>query len=118
MKPASKIVPRPGGTPAEPKRKPSITKAQQAHRDAVAALGCVACAKQGHHTPGVELHHIRETAGAGQRSGEDEVVPLCPAHHRGIHRPLTPSIHLDRRVFIELFGTELELLAEVKRRLT
>jgi hypothetical protein len=95
----------------------SKSKAMHDWQSRVAELGCIACEKIGYHGTPAELHHIRETAGGGQKSGDDEVVPLCPAHHRGTMHPLTPSIHLDRRVFIEQFGSEVELLAEVKRRL-
>ena len=92
------------------------TKADAEHLAKVAALGCLACRKSGHRTD-AEVHHIRETAGIGQRAGHDETIPLCPAHHRGTMHPVVSSIHLDRRVFIEMYGTELELLAETERLL-
>ncbi|TXH46551.1 MAG: hypothetical protein E6Q97_29235 [Desulfurellales bacterium] len=81
----------------------------------LAALGCIACRKMGYEDSGAEIHHIRETVGMGQRAGHDEAIPLCPAHHRGTHHPHVPSIHLARREFIARFGTELELLAEVRK---
>lgn len=86
---------------------------------AVAAQGCIACRMDGNPGTPCELHHIRETAGMGQRASDDDVLPLCPMHHRGtMHRPgrdgHVPSIHLDRLAFIAEYGTELELLEKVR----
>lgn len=86
---------------------------------AVAAQGCIACRIDGNPGTPCELHHLRETAGMGQRASDNEVIGLCAAHHRGtMHRPgrdgHVPSIHLDRRAFIAEYGTELELLAMVQ----
>ena len=90
------------------------TKSEKAHMDAVAALGCIACHQQGHNTP-AEIHHIR--AGMGlKRATSYQVIPLCPAHHRGTMHPLVPSIHLDKRAFIKRFGSEASLLEEVHRK--
>ena len=50
----------------------------------------------------------------GQRASDYDVIPLCPAHHNGTDHPRTPSIHLDKRKFIARYGTEAELLAEVR----
>lgn len=118
MKPSSKIVPRPHGTQGSGKRPRKHTEAElQAHKDRVAALPCIACAKLGYQTHGVELHHVRATAGIGQRASDMDVLPLCSGHHRGTLGRMVPSIHLDRSVFTELFGTELSLLDEVRRLL-
>lgn len=89
-------------------------KARAAHMDAVASLGCIACMMDG--TPGTlaELHHIRETAGGGQKALDTEVIPLCRWHHEGDDHPRTPSIHRDRLAFIERYGSEIELLARVR----
>lgn len=95
-----------------------MTKAESEHMSKVAELGCIACFIDGNHGTPPELHHIRETAGAGQRASNFEVIPLCPAHHRGtMHKPgrdgHVPSIHRDRLAFIELYGSELDLLSAV-----
>jgi len=42
-------------------------KARIAHFERVAALGCIACLIDGNPGTPAELHHIRETAGGGQR---------------------------------------------------
>lgn len=82
--------------------------------DAVAALGCIACLIDGNPGTPAELHHIRETAGGGQKALDTDVLPTCPAHHRGTMHPAVPSIHLDRLAFIARYGSETELLARVR----
>lgn len=98
---------------ASGKRK-ARSKATKAYMARVAELGCIACRIAG--TPGTlpELHHPRTDAGAGQKAPDSDVIPLCPAHHRGTMHPKVPSIHRDRLAFIERFGTEAQLLAMVR----
>jgi hypothetical protein len=85
---------------------------EKRHMQAVAELGCIACRKIGHYGTPAELHHIRETAGVGQRSSHYEVIPLCYHHHRGVSK-LVPSVHMSRKAFVDAYGTEKELLDEV-----
>lgn len=89
-------------------------KARSAHFERVAALGCIACLIDGNPGTPAELHHIRETAGGGQKALDSDVISVCPAHHRGTDHPRTPSIHLNRLAFIERYGSETELLARVR----
>ena len=89
-------------------------KARSAHMDAVAALGCIACMMDGNAGTPAELHHIRETAGGGQKALDTEIISLCRWHHEGDDHPHTPSIHRDRLAFIERYGSEIELLARVR----
>lgn len=89
-------------------------KARLAHFERVAALGCIACLIDGNPGTPAELHHIRETAGGGQKALDSDVLPTCPAHHRGTMHPAVPSIHLDRLAFIARYGSETELLARVR----
>lgn len=95
-------------------RRKARSKAMKAHMGRVASLGCIACRIAG--TPGTppELHHPRHDAGAGQKAPDSDVIPLCPPHHRGTMHPSVPSIHRDRLVFIERFGSEADLLAMVR----
>jgi len=94
-----------------------MTKAEKQHLQRVADLGCIACYLSG--TPGTpcEVHHIRAGVGMGKRSSHFRAIGLCPAHHRGTHHPAVPSIHLSKLAFIERYGTERELLAQVRRLL-
>ena len=89
-------------------------KARSAHFARVAALGCISCMMDGNHGTPPELHHPRAGAGAGMKSPDADVIPLCHRHHRGTDHPRTPSIHRDRLVFIERYGTEMQLLARVR----
>lgn len=92
----------------------SKTKAEKAHMDRTASIGCVVCIRlYGPHDPAqVELHHIRRGTGMGQRSSHMDVLPLCFSHHRG-----PKSIHgLGTKGFSKHYGfTEADLLDDVKR---
>lgn len=88
-----------------------MTKAERQHLSRVAELGCIICQRP------AEIHHIRAGVGMGKRSSHFNVIGLCPEHHRGLDHPATASIHLDKRRFIELYGTEAELLDKVSRLL-
>lgn len=57
-----------------------MTKAESAHMERVASLGCCVCRRIGHGYVPAEVHHVAE--GSGLRSNWS-VVPLCPEHHRG-----------------------------------
>ncbi len=92
-------------------------KARIAHFERVAALGCIACLIDGNPGTPAELHHIRETAGGGQKALDSDVISVCPAHHRGTDHPRTPSIHLDRLAFIAKYGSEKDLLIKVRELL-
>jgi hypothetical protein len=93
-----------------------MTKEEKQRLGRLAAMGCIACRLDGNAGTPAEIHHLRETAGMGQRAGNDEAIPLCPAHHRGtMHRPgrdgHVPSVHMDRLAFVAEYGNESELLA-------
>ena len=81
----------------------------QRHYDAVSALGCIACRKDGVDSP-AELHHPYGRKGAN----EWRVIPICAAHHRGgVMR--WPSLHPWKRAFHAKYGSAEELLAEVEQ---
>jgi hypothetical protein len=100
--------------PMKRKRAKTRSKAMQSHMDRVAEMGCIACALSGNPGTPAELHHPRTDAGGGQKAPDSDVIPLCPAHHRGTLHPKVPSIHRDRSAFIETFGSEADLLAWVR----
>ena len=73
----------------------------------VAELGCIICSMP------ACVHHIRTGQGIGQRASHYETIPLCHNHHQG-----KDGIHtMGTKKWQERFGTELEFLAETKRRL-
>lgn len=89
------------------------TKAEQAHLDAVSALGCIVCGKDGMFTIEAEIHHLKhdpttgQHLGMSQRASNFHVIPLCPRCHRT--GGLGVAYHAGPRSFEAQHGTEIEL---------
>ena len=88
------------------------TKAEQVHKDAVAALGCLICyLESGILGTPANLHHTKTGMGAGQRNDDWHVLPLCPRHHQtggwGV------AYHAGPREWQRRYGTETQLLETV-----
>jgi hypothetical protein len=90
-------------------------------------IGCICCLKEGFlHVP-VDVHHIVDKGYREHSGGHRSTLPLCPWHHRGVPPSglsedtalfaAGPSLALHKRRWIETYGTERELLAEVDRRI-
>jgi hypothetical protein len=92
------------------------TAEEQRFMDAIASLGCVACAKDGIANPWISLHHID---GRTKPGAHLLVLPLCAPHHQQDDTdPLQRiSVHGNKARFEARYGTQLELLAEAKARL-
>lgn len=79
--------------------------------DRLAALGCIACMKDGKRNTYVSIHHIdgRTKPGCHQL-----VLPLCGPHHqRDDNDPQRRiAIHPDKARFEARYGKQRELLAE------
>lgn len=88
-----------------------MTKAERAHLNRVAELGCIACLLDGYQDTPSEIHHPRAGSGAGQRSSHMLALPLCPAHHRT--GGLGVAIHAGQKTWEKKYGTEAELLTRV-----
>ena len=90
------------------------TNAERKHMNAVAELGCMVCRRMGYQGTPAELHHKRAGTGAGLRSSNFDVIPLCPEHHRG-----KTGIHgLGTKGFPKHWGfTEQDLLDDTRRLL-
>lgn len=89
-----------------------MTKDERAHLSRVAALGCLACAQDGHLDTPAAIHHVR----AGhRRRNHFEVIPLCPTHHQ--HGGPGVAVHAGRKSFEARYGTEDALLAQVREML-
>lgn len=84
---------------------------EREHLSRVAALGCIACKKNGNYGTLAEIHHIREGKGKGQRATHFEVIPLCPYHHR--LGPPGEAFHASPRRWVKKYGRETVLLKEV-----
>ena len=82
------------------------TLALRAYKNLVADLGCAVhgCGKQ------AMLHHPRFAAGAGQKSSDWLVIPLCSDHHQ--HGGHGVAIHAGQTTFERLYGTEEKMLAQ------
>lgn len=93
------------------------TADEQRFMDAIASLGCLACAKDGVVNPWISLHHIRGRTAPGAHM---LVLPLCAPHHQ--QDDTDPfgrvSVHGRKAEFTARYGTELDLLAEAKERLS
>ena len=76
----------------------------------VSALGCIVCKRLGYEGTPAEIHHKRAGRGIGNRAGKDQIIPLCPEHHRG-----KTGLHgLGTKGFVKHYGyDEDDLLAEV-----
>lgn len=104
------------GKPEPVKRKAPkkrTTASEKRHMSSVAELGCIVCRNLGYGYTPCELHHPRELAGGGQKSSNDDVIGLCPNHHRlggyGV------AYHAGPKIWEEKFGTEIELLTQTKK---
>lgn len=88
-----------------------MTKAEAAHKSALAELGCMVCRRlYGPHAPGpVELHHKRGGQGGWGKGDYLTLIPVCWPHHRG-----DGGIHgLGTKAFAARYGfTEADLLAD------
>lgn len=83
------------------------TPAEKRYMGRVAELGCLVCQRP------AQVHHIREGQGASERASNWLTVPLCQDHHTGefsVHGSMS-------REFKNIYGSELDLLAETIKRL-
>ncbi len=92
--------------------KKSATKEERAHMDRVSQLGCIVCRNLGYPDSPAGIHHIRASAGGGQRSSHYEVIPLCALHH--LTGGYGVAFHAGSECWQRAFGTEVELLLQVK----
>lgn len=85
-----------------------------AYLTAVAELGCVICGQPAeiHHAKGGSMRY-RESAGTGQRTGDDCAIPLCPYHHRGLEGVHTIGV----LTWEARFGQQADMLIAVSVRL-
>ena len=88
-------------------KKRVATKKEKEHLSKVASLGCFCCGQD------AEIHHIRKHTGMSLRPSHYETIPLCFVHHR----TGKDSIHLGKKLFIEKYGTEQEILQKVKEKI-
>jgi hypothetical protein len=83
-----------------------MTKAEKAHHDSVAALGCIACRIDGIFNTHVSIHHVE---GRTKPGCEMKVLALCGPHHQTGGKE-APAIHPWKRRFEQKYGTQEELM--------
>ena len=91
-----------------------MTKADRAHLDRVASLGCILCRHLGLGETPAQIHHPRTGLGMSQRAPHSDAIPLCPEHHLG-----ATGVHgMGSRAFARKYGlTEADLLAMTREAL-
>ncbi len=79
------------------------TAKEKRHMGKVAALGCLICKQP------ANVHHIRTE----RIKNHFLTIPLCREHHQGDF-----SIHMDKRQFENIYGSELFMLAQTIEQLS
>lgn len=75
-------------------------------------IGCIVCLNDLGVRSDPDIHHILH---AGRRIDDFHTIPLCPSHHRGgIKTDIAVSRHPWKKEFEARYGTEMELLEQVK----
>ena len=87
------------------------SKADSDYMGKVADLGCIVCLNNGYFDTPAEIHHIGNGT-MGKKATNHETIPLCVEHHRKGNNGV--AVHAGRKSFEANFGTEQELLAQVK----
>ncbi|MGI9142080.1 MAG: Ref family recombination enhancement nuclease [Fluviibacter sp.] len=90
-------------------------KDEKEHYDKLSQLGCIVCLNGGYGFSPCHIHHIRHGAGMGQKSNWNDAIPLCPNHHQ--HGGYGVALHAGIKEFEKRYGTETELLEQVKKLL-
>jgi len=92
-----------------------MRKKDKEYLSKVADIGCIICYRLGYSNTAAEIHHLRGLGlGMGVRNSNDNVIPLCPEHHRG-----NTGYHgMGRKAFERQYETtEQQLLEQVKEML-
>lgn len=89
-----------------------MTKAEREHLDRLQYLGCIVCRNEGYGYTPPAIHHLRSGAGMSQRGSHFEAIPLCPTHHNNGGHGV--ALHAGQKTWEAKFGTERELLAQVR----
>jgi hypothetical protein len=107
VKPAK--LPKPMKSRGMKGRPPTAEEAR--FMDAIAALGCIACRKDGWENFDVSVHHID---GRTKPGAHFLVLGLCAGHHQAGTgtNPTLIAVHPDKARFEARYGTQRELLAE------
>ena len=94
------------------RRREQMKKKDKERFEKLKQIGCIACQQKGIFTEPI-IHHIRKFTGLSLRPPHDKTIPLCPEHHNMGNE----SVHLNKKKFEELFGTELHLLDKTNQQI-
>lgn len=89
----------------------AVTAEEKALWSRLAALGCVACMKDGNFNPHVSIHHVD---GRTKPGCHKLVLPLCAGHHQqGTGEDKTMiAVHPYKTRFEARYGSQLELVEQ------
>lgn len=91
------------------------TKMEREWMEAAVRYGCLACILDGYEPRPTAYHHI---VAGGRRLGHLYGIGLCdPGHHQNGEPFGLLSVHPYKARFEAKYGTQLQLLAELKKRL-
>ena len=91
----------------------NMNKMDKKRFDRLKQLGCVACSKKYKVFSEPVIHHIRKHTGLSRRPDHQDTIPLCPKHHNMSNE----SIHHNKKLFEEKFGTEKQLLISTNMKI-
>ena len=86
-----------------------MTAAQKRYASRVAEIGCIVSYNLGYPETPCELHHVYSKVN-GKMRNHDDIIPLSPEFHRW----RSDAVHVNKKLFESRYGTEQELLAQVK----
>lgn len=86
----------------------AVTGAEKVVWSKLAALGCIACMKDGRYNPHVSIHHVDGRTKPGCHM---LVLPLCGPHHQDDGSGAI-AVHPWKAQFEARYGQQLELVAE------
>lgn len=102
-------MPKPSGKNLRSKQL-AVTSEEKVLWDRLAALGCIACMKDGNYQPHVSIHHVD---GRTKPGCHKLVLPLCAGHHQdGTGVPGLIAVHPWKARFEKIYGAQLDLVAE------
>lgn len=89
-----------------------MTAKQKRYANKVAAIGCIVSYNMGYPETPAEIHHVYSKVN-GKMRNHDDIIPLSPQFHRCGR----DAVHVDKKLFEAKYGTEAELLEQVKELL-
>lgn len=86
----------------------AVAPAEKVLWNRLAALGCIACMKEGRYNPHVSIHHVDGRTKPGCHL---LVLPLCAPHHQDDGSGAV-AVHPWKARFEKRYGSQLSLVAE------